>query len=239
MKLLMTSLKEYLDIRRSFGYQLNDTERYLKHFISFLIDNGYQYITAQSAIKWATLSLEVKRSHCSRRLSMVRLFAQYRIADDPRTEIPSLHLLSQQPNRAHPYIYSDREIRQLLVACQSLSSRGLRQHTYYTFFGLMAVTGCRISELVALNRDDLDVNNGWITIWNTKGSKSRLLPLHNPTIGQLKQYSKIRDTYPHDTNAFFVSDQGTRVTVWSAREAFIQLDFMKKLNPSAYQFSLF
>src|SRR5437773_11798450 len=127
MKSLKTALKEYFDIRRAFGYQLKDEEKCLKQFISFLMEKGYQYITVQDAVKWATLPQKVHRSYWSRRLSVVRLFAQYRVADDPRTEIPPLHLLSQQPNRAIPYIYSDEEIRQLLVACQSLSSRGLRQ----------------------------------------------------------------------------------------------------------------
>jgi len=222
MKLLITSLKEYLNIRRSFGYKLNDDERCLKKFISFLRENDYPYITAQSAVKWATLPQEVNRSHWSHRLSMVRLFARYRIMDDPRTEIPSAYLLSQQPSRAQPYIYSDKEIRQLLIACQSLSSRGLRQHTYYTFFGLMAVTGCRLGELVALNRDDLDIANGWLTIRNSKHNSSRLLPLHKTTILQLTKYNQIRDTYLHDSRAFFISDQGTRITIWSARTAFIQ-----------------
>ena len=50
---LPASLKEYLNIRRSFGYKLNDDERCLKKFISFLIANDYPYITAQSAVKWA------------------------------------------------------------------------------------------------------------------------------------------------------------------------------------------
>ena len=175
------------------------------------------------ALEWATLPQNVKRPTWSRRLSIVRLFAQYRIAEDPRTEVPPLYLLSQKPNRATPYIYSEEEIRQLLKACQSLSSQGLRHHTYFTFFGLMAVTGCRISELVSLNRDDLDIKNSWIIIRNSKG-KSRLLPLHPTTMRQLKKYNKIRDQFPaHDINAFFLSDQGTRITKWSARFAFIQI----------------
>jgi len=224
MKRLTTSLQEYLEIRKSFGYKLENNERFLKDYISFLIKKRYSHITVNSALEWATLPQKVNRSHWSHRLSAIRLFAQYRIVEDPRTEVLPPHLLSQQPSRAMPYIYSNKEIRQLLIACQSLPSKGLRHHTYFTFFGLMVVTGCRIGELVALNRDDLDIKKGWLTIWNAKCDNSRLLPLHPTTMQQLKKYCKIRDKFPsHDSNAFFVSDQGTRITIWSARLAFIRV----------------
>jgi len=224
MKSLMISLNEYIKVRRSLGYQLETSERYLKKFIAYLKKKDCQYITNQLAVEWATLPQNVKGSYWSQRLSIVRLFAQYRIAEDPRTEIPPSHLLSQQPNRATPYIYSDKEIRQLLEACRLLPSLGLRHHTYFTFFELMAVTGCRISELISLNRNDFDIKNNWIIIRNSKFDKSRLLPLHQTTMRQLKKYSEIRDRFlVLDVNAFFISDQGTRITGWSARYVFIQI----------------
>jgi integrase/recombinase XerD len=224
MKSLTTSLHEYINIRRLFGYKLEVSERNLKNFITYLKKKNYPYITAQVAMEWATLPQNVKRSYWSRRLSIIRLFAQYRMAEDPRTEVPPSYLLSQQPNRVTPYIYSDKEIYQLIEACLSLLSLGLRHHTYFIFFGLMAVTGCRISELISLNRDDLDVKNNWIIIRNSKCNKSRLLPLHKTTMQRLKKYSKVRDQFPvHDVNAFFLSDRGTRITIWSTRDAFIRI----------------
>ena len=224
MKQLTTALRKYLKIRRSFGYKLQGTERCLKNFIAFLTKRNCCFITTRLALQWATLSQHAKRSHWSRLLSVVRLFAQYRAVEDPRTEIPPLYLLSQKPDRAIPYIYSNKELRQLLVAFQSLPSKGLRHHTYYTFFGLMMVTGCRIGELLALNRDDLDLNNGWITIWNSKFNKSRLLPLHPTTVEQLKKYSNARDKFlGQNTPAFFISEGGTRITTWSTRRIFVQV----------------
>lgn len=234
MKPLTTSLNEYIEIRRALGHQLKKSEQYLKKFIKYLKKKGRQYITVQLAVEWATLPQNVKRACWSQRLSIVRLFAQYRMAEDRRTEVPPLYLLSQQPNRVTPHIYSEKEIRQLLQACQSLQSGGLRHHTYFTFFGLMAVTGCRISELISLNRDDVDVKNNWITIHNSKFNKSRLLPLHETTVQQLKKYSKIRDQFTvRDVSAFFLSNQGRRITEWSARYAFIQLSKQTGLRDPA------
>lgn len=224
MKSLTTSLHEYLKVRRSLGYQFNTLEEYLKKFIAYMKKKSCDYISVKLAVEWATLPQNAKRSTWSRRLSMVRRFAQYRKIEDPRTEIPPLYPLSQRSNRPIPYIYSDKEIHRLLDACQLLSSRGLRHHTYFTFFGLMAVTGCRISELISLNRDDLDVKNQWIMIRHSKYNKSRLLPLHQTTVQQLKKYNKIRDQFPvHDVNAFFLTDRGKRITKWDTRTAFIRI----------------
>jgi integrase/recombinase XerD len=224
MKQLTTALREYLKVRRSFGYRLLDTEKYLKNFIAFLVKRNCRFITVRLALQWATLPQYTTRACWTRRLSTVRLFARYRAAEDPRTEIPALHFLSGKPHRAIPYIYSNKELHQLLVAFQSLSSKGLRHHTYYTFFGLMIVTGCRISELLALNRDDLDLSNGWLTIWNSKFNKSRLLPLHPTTVEQLKKYSNVRDKFlGKNTSAFFISEAGTRLTTCGVRWVFVKV----------------
>lgn len=225
MKSLTASLEDYLVIRRALGYELKETERLLIHFIHFLAEKNEKHITIALALEWAMQAKNVTRAYWSRRLSVVRLFAQYYQTEDQKTQIPPSHLLSQQPCRSHPYIYSDEQICQLLTACQSLSSHGLRGHTYFTFFGLMAVTGCRISELLFLDQEDFNEVDGWITIRNSKFNKSRLLPLHPTTLIQLNKYIKIRDqVHPHpQTDAFFLSDQGTRITKWSVRYVFIQL----------------
>ena len=225
MKSLATSLKDYLKVRRALGYELKETERLLNHFINFLAEKNKKHITIALALEWAMHPKNTTQAYWSRRLSIIRLFAKYYQADDQKTQIPPTHLLSIQPRRTQPYIYSDEQIQQLLMACQSLLSHGLREHTYYTFFGLMAVTGCRISELVSLNQENFNETQCWITILNSKFNKSRLLPLHQSTMVHLKQYIQIRNQcHPHpQTKAFFLSDQGVRLTVWSVRHAFIQV----------------
>ena len=67
----------------------------------------------------------------ARRLSYVRMFARYRSAEDPRTQIPPAGLLPYRPKRARPYLYSDKEIKDLLyVALQLPSNEGLRPWTF-------------------------------------------------------------------------------------------------------------
>jgi integrase len=157
---------------------------------------------------------------------MVRLFAHYRSASDARTEIPPLGLLPNGYRRKPPYIYSDNEVTELMMAAGRLPSKsGLRPHTYRTLLGLLTVSGMRLGEALALNRDDVDLSEGVITIRVAKCGKWRLLPVHESTRQALADYARQRNRIHRaiHTEAFFVSDAGTRIKHWAARETFVGL----------------
>jgi integrase len=107
----------------------------------------------------------VQPAEWARRLSIVRIFARYRRATDPRTEIPPDGLLPHRPKRARPYLYSDAEIRRLLHAALSLPARsGFRPWAYHGLFGLLSVAGLRLGEARNLCVDDIDLDAGVLTI---------------------------------------------------------------------------
>src|SRR5262249_60800857 len=109
----------------------------------------------------------------ARRLGCVRGFARYHSAIDARTEIPPTGLLPYRPQRRSPSLYSDAEIPQLLEAAGRLpSATGLRAHTYTTVFGLLVVTGMRISALVGLDHDDIALKDGLLPILPSPFRKS-------------------------------------------------------------------
>ena len=198
----------------------------LHHFVSFMEQEGASIITTELALRWAQQAQGVQPSLWAARLSFVRSFARYWSATDPRTEIPPTGLLPYRARRATPYIYSDEEIEQILRAAWNLPpSTGLRPYSYYTLLGLMAVTGMRISEVIRLDREDVDIEGGLLTVQLTKFSKSRLIPLHPSTVKKLKVYLNRRDQlYPRPpTSRFFLSNQGTPLTDCMVRWTFIKL----------------
>jgi integrase/recombinase XerD len=70
----------------------------------------------------------------------------------------------------------------LLATASALKSdRGLRGQTYYCLLGLLAVSGLRISEALGLEQQDVNLEQGWLTIRGAKFGKSRLVPLHQST----------------------------------------------------------
>ena len=226
MSELYTALQEYLIIRRQLGFKLRKEETLLLKFVLFLQEEGASFITRDLALRWAMQPTEVHPAWWARRLCMVRRFAQYQNAADPRTEVPPPGLLPHRYQRKAPHIYSDEEIRQLMEAAKELPSENrLRPHTYSTLFGLLAVTGMRMNECISLQCKDVDLTQGILTIVQTKFGKSRLLPLHPSTQRALQQYEYRRKQvcpnprYPN----FFLSDSGSRLTGFTVRYTFVKI----------------
>src|SRR6266702_2994124 len=113
---------------------------------------------------------------------MVRRFAAWLSAFDARNEVPPARLLDARRRRKKPYIYTDREIVRLMAEAARLRSRaGLRSRTYVTLIGLLASTGLRPNEALALNISDVDLKNGILAIRQTKFGKSRFVPIEDST----------------------------------------------------------
>ncbi len=224
---LQEALDEYLAARRALGHKLRVPGRLLQRFVVFAESRGTTYITSEIAVTWAMQPAKAQPAQWANRLAMVRRFARYCSALDPRTAVPPPDLLPHRYRRpSSPYIYRDEEIVRLLRAAKRLPSTiGLRPHTYATLFGLYATTGMRCSEPLHLDRGDTDLVNGVLTIRGTKFGKSRYVPLHPSTIRALKAYAVRRDRLcPQPVSpSFFLSEHGTRLTEWAVRWTFVKL----------------
>ncbi len=222
---LKNHLTNYLALRRSLGYKLKEDEGILNNFVSFLKGKYSPTITVKLAMEWALLPKNVQPSHWSKRLSIIRLFSQYLVAYIPETEVPDPGLLYAKTKRTNPHLYSDEQVKEVLKACFDEPSKGLRHLTYYTFFGLLVVTGCRISELVNLPIGDVDLKAGLITIRNSKFGKSRYLPISTSTIANLIIYSKRRDIFTGQPSAdnYFLSEQGKPLTINGVETFYVRL----------------
>ncbi|OFV88153.1 MAG: integrase, partial [Acidobacteria bacterium RBG_16_68_9] len=225
MSELQDALQEYLAIRHGLGFELRGLASGLRNFVAFLNRAGVAHITTELALRWATQPAQARPATWADRLGMVRRFAVWRRGSDPRTEVPPEGLLPHRYRRTAPYLYTDQEIEQLLVAAARLpSTKGLRARTYVTLFGLLAVSGMRINEALGLDRADVDLVAGILTIRRTKFGKSRLVPLHASTTAALQRYADTRDRTLRAvaTRAFFISERGTRITDCIARYTFAQ-----------------
>ncbi len=222
MSTLSGELDRYLTIRRSLGYDLGTTERILRRFIEFAEQEGADIISTALFLQWQKAFGRANRQTWANRLRMVRLFAQWLHCLDPRHEVPPQALIPGRYRRARPYIYSDDEIRRIVDAAAELPSiNGIRALTYSTLFGLVAVTGLRISEAISLDVADVDLEAWLITLRRGKLGKARLLPISDSTMVRLVAYARERDRLLGRLSVpFFVSDHGERVTDCIARYNF-------------------
>lgn len=231
---LAEALNDYIALRRALGYELRLPARALPRFVGFVALEEAHFITTQLALRWAQEDPEASCTTQADRLAMVRQFAAWRRATDPRTEVPPAGLLPWRYQRPKPYIYSDEEVEGLVAAAASLpSATGLRGLTCSTLFGLLAVTGMRLGEAVALDRSDVDLHTGVLAIQRGKSGKSRFIPVHETTRDTLESFSRQRDTILPTSSipAFFVSEQGRRMTQWSAQYNFVSSSRAIGLRP--------
>jgi integrase len=100
-------------------------------------------------------------------------------------------------------------------------------------FGLIAVTGLRVSEALSLNATDVDLENGVITLRQGKLGKARLLPVSDCTRIRLADYLKERDRLlAMSSHALFVGNRGERLTDSGARYNFAVVGQTIGLRPS-------
>ena len=226
MKSLRDGAEDYLTLRRGLGFKLKRPARFVRSFVESLEKRGETRITTQLVLEWATQPQHLQPSEWAARLSGVRAFARYWSSIDVATEIPPEGLLPFRARRAKPYLYSELEVQRLLEEARSMPTQfSLQPLTYHCLFGLLAVTGLRISE--ALNLESRDVNwvEGFLTIRTSKFGKSRLVPLHPTTKDVLAQYAAQRiQRFPdRPTAAFFPSRTGARLDAGQVRRTFYRV----------------
>jgi len=230
--LLRDQLTDYLALRRALGYRLQRPEKLLNQFLDHLEHQDEMVVTVDSALDWAQLPAAASSGWWAYRLCVARGFATYLHAIDPAHEVPPTGLLPQRPLRANPYLYSDAEIAALIAATATLRTL-LRQSTYATLIGLLAVTGMRVGEAIGLDRGDVDLTSTRLTIRSGKFGKTRELALHPSTIDALHAYRRMRDRTapPTGTSAFFVSTAWTRLLYCNVHNTFHRLVQLAGLTP--------
>src|SRR4051795_790791 len=213
MSALAQRAEQYLRLRRALGHQLDDAHRLLPRFVAFLDSLGASRITVEAALVWVRRpDADPASSVWSRRMTVVRGFARHMSGIDPDTEIPPLGLVTFQRHWRTPFIYSSDDVETLMAAVTRLVPTPLRAATFQTMIGLLAVTGMRVGETIALDRNDIDWAEAVIVVRSSKFNKSRELPLDSSTINALACYAQIRDRcVPRPASpTFFVSARAHR-----------------------------
>ena len=206
------ALAGYLELRRGLGFKLERHAELLGEFIGWLEDRGIATVTTADALAWVTLPERASPGWLQYRMQAVRGFAAYLATVDPAAQVPPAGLLPGGPRRAVPYLYSDADIAALFAQAGQLKTP-LRQETFKTLIGLMAVTGLRGGEAIALDDEDFDPGRGLLLVRHAKLGRHRLLPLHPTTVSALQSYRQLRDqVFPRPrSQALLVSTAGTRL----------------------------
>ena len=208
--MLMSTVERYLAVRRSVGFKLDSVGKNLKRFALFAVHRGESHVVATTAIEWASQARSERARHD--RLNQVILFARFMRAEDDRHEVPPDGVFCGIKRRPTPYIFTEEETKKLVVEADRLSPPGpLRAETYSTLFGLLVVTGLRISEALKLRIGDL--TDDGLVIRDGKFRKGRLVPLHETASVALRRYLAKRRKIAGDDDHLFVSRRRGRLRI--------------------------
>jgi len=219
---------DYLAMRRGMGYRMDRQARSLRSFAADLDRRGHRGpVPLEVTLDWAIASTSPDTCNPARRLSSVRGFLRYLAVLDAATGVPAVGLLGPTTRRTPPHVHSDTEIADLMAATATLRpAGGLRPHCYRTLFGLLACTGLRISEALALQCADVDLSSAVLTVQAGKGGRSRLVPLHPTAVAPLRDYDIDRVDRFGPTLAqasFFRTDTSEHVSYEGAFGTFARL----------------
>jgi len=201
----MHAVESYLAVRRATGATLLNPAWHLRSFARFAQARGDRYVRAHTAIAWARQTATPAQR--GRRLQVVIRLARYLRAEDARHEVPPTGVFVTARTRRVPFIYAPTDLTRLLQAAAALGLPGsLRPHTYVTLLALLAATGLRISEALALRCADLTADG--LVIQQTKFKKRRLVPLHPTATAGLARYLARRRRFGGLDDHVFVSVRG-------------------------------
>ena len=204
--MLNDDVNRYITLRRTLGYKLVKAGRHLRAFARFAAGRGETHVRTASVLAWIETVARTPGAR-ARRLTDLILLARFLYAEDPRHEVPRADLTPNRKTRPIPYIYTPDEIARILDAAGQLRHQKpnpLRRQLYVTLFGLIAATGMRVSEALALKLDDIQPN-GVLHIRETKFRKSRLVPLHATVVEALERYLEVRRQRAGESDWLFPS----------------------------------
>lgn len=193
-------LKDHIELRRSLGYRF---ETQAERFAAF--DRFLQSRPALEGKPIADLVRQWERTATTPEQRWLRQLAGRNLAKaygriDPNTPPlkPDTRLKQEVLSaRRRPHIYTLQEVQDILAAALAFPSprSALRTPTLHTMLALAYCAGLRIGELVRLDLGDVRLDEGTITVRDTKFFKSRRLPLTESALSVLKQYLQERASH--------------------------------------------
>lgn len=230
------SIDNYLALQHSLGYQFRKQAGSLHVFLRYVRSTRALAPLTQALAMECVMASNLTPNGRAIRYAVIRRFAEYHAAFDPRTERLDRQALPRSRAIPPPRILSDEALRSLMAESERVSTaQPLRGRTLGTVIGLLASTGLRSGEAVRLDRNDVDLTRGVLRIRNTKFRKDRLVPVHATTLSALQEYSRHRDLafQTHETPAFFISSRGIRLSKSGLRYGFQQACALAKVNEHA------
>ena len=252
-KLMNTQIDELLDRfynylaveRRLAGNTLESYGNDLKKYFEFLKSRNTKSVLLSTRVDLLTfLNQERKRGlsarSLARTLSCIKTFFKYLVQDGLLDKSPIKDVETPRQERKLPNILSVSEVEALIKAPKITTTLGLRNRA---LFELIYATGLRVSELVSLSVNSINLEAGYILVFG-KGSKERVIPVGEEALKWVKLYtaeSRHKLLAGKNSKYLFTNRLGMRMTrqgFWKILKKYcLQVGITKKISPHSLRHS--
>ena len=201
----------------------------LESFVGFLCNDYFTMARDQLELKRVDhLTIRSYLAHLSRRklsratvarhLSALRTFFKFLVRDGLVEANPARTVATPKREKHLPAVMQTSDVALLLEQADTSTTLGLRDAAWLE---LLYASGLRISELVGIDIDDLELRAKLVKV-HGKGSKERIVPFGSKAESALRAYFAVRGELAKDVEeqAVFVNYKGKRITTRSVRRLF-------------------
>ena len=173
---------DYVQEKRAIGYHFDKASRTLRRIVDIQegIDHGTARLSRELVDRWIEKTPWENETNRSRRISVLRGLGTYMARMGYDAVIVPQRLTLVKDYAYMPYIFSDLELSSLLGTVDQLCATGISTHSDLVFplvFRILIGCGSRITETLQIEKKDVDVEKGTLTLLNTKNRKERIIPM--------------------------------------------------------------
>jgi len=212
-------LEQYVLFKRKLGYKFVDAAYTYSLFDRFSIETGEETIgiTKELAEKWATKRPNESDSTRYRRILYLVQFAQFLNVAGYPSHVPKLP--RNYKSTFTPYIFSKAELQSLFGVCDNLgvaNNMNSCVSVIPVLFRVLYGTGIRIGEAVALKDSDVNLDDGYFVIRDSKNGKERMVPLSDSLLAICRRYKESLRGVKVQGEHFFATPNGSRCSAKAA-----------------------
>ncbi len=244
MEELILNFGSYLSKEKQLSANtLESYNRDIRQYTQYLEENQIDLLLNTNKTTIITYMIYLQKmgkatSTISRNLASIRSFYQYLLLNKKVEADPTANMESPKTEKKLPSILSLKEIDTLLNQPEEDSPKGIRDKA---MLELLYATGIRVSELISLNINDINIGLGYIRCYNS--NKERIIPIGSVALKALKDYL---ETYKEqhadgEESPLFMNVQGKRLTrqgFWKIIKSYTKkANIQKKITPHTLRHS--
>jgi integrase/recombinase XerD len=208
---LSTAIKQYADFKLALGGKFETTHNQLRRFMKAVGDVQLDELTEEEVQKFLRGQGPMTNNYHCKHTAINGLF-KFALARDYCRRSPLPQVVPKRQSNFSPYIYSSDDLQKLLAATGQSSARELIEpDTFRVLILLLYGAMLRISEALSLDLNSVDLDEGLLTVHDSKFHKTRIVPIGSELKVALKKYSQSRHK-KLSTGKFFVTREKKEIT---------------------------